>query len=179
MGDILQGTEDFDVVRGLIHLDVAFMTDLLMGSFAFLDFVEALVKDNITDWATLMAGGGSDMIYLKTGTACLLAIGISGSRLRGSASYGVGFRIDEYSETRPGGAAIAWDDVIADLKMKAEAAFSSISTFIRSRRKLVVMSGPTRAKTNVPLTWEAWLEKIVPPIIDWLEEDGEDDPIRP
>lgn len=177
MGDILSGPEDFNIVRGLVYVSSTFMSDNMLDSFAFNDYIEAQVKDVITDWSTIMAASGADQVRLKTGTACLLAMRIT-SRLRASPEYGAGFRIDEYVEERDE-AKLDWDEIWDGLKDCAAEALGSISTVTRTRATLFLADGPTKSGTNVPPSWEAWIDKIIPPIMDWLEEDGEDDPVRP
>lgn len=171
--DILREA-DFDAVRSLIEVDSAIVSDSVLASFPYLPTLEILVKDAVTDWATLQSVGGDDWTLLKTGTACLLAIRVV--RTRFTSSQSSGFRVGGYEEK---GREIELHDLVNRLTHMAKEAFMSISTAVLARPTFIMGAGPTSSGYNVPTDWEQWLERIMPRVIDWIQEDGEDDVVIP
>jgi hypothetical protein len=165
VGDILQDADDYQLVRDLLGLGSGEVSDALIESDVYLGYVEGEVEEAIADYASLT---GVDLVLLKAGAAAWVAALIAA---RKSAAEGGGFRIGPYSENST---ANEWADRTRDLMQQAAHALSSISTRTLTRPTLLVLAGPTRAR-SVPADFEAWLEKIQPRILDWLEEGGEDD----
>jgi hypothetical protein len=175
MGDILVDS-DFDIVRSLVDTDSTTVPDNVLSSFVYLDAIETAVKEAITDWATIVSGGGNDLIWLKSGTAYMLAARLA-ARFRATTTAGGGFRIGGYSES---GSSVRWDEVARDLMHKAAGELSRISTRTFTRQTLLLADGPTTSGTNVPEYWESWLERVQPRVLDWEEESGsEDDTLIP
>lgn len=171
MSDILT-SGDFPTVRYLAgNAGTGIMPDAMLSSFAFLDYIESLVKSAIDDWATIKATASDDWIRLKTGTACLLAMRAIG-RLEASLSAGVSFKIGDYSESQK---AVEWKSVVSDLTQMAKEAFSSISTVTHTARTIIMVSGPTSSGYNIKTSAEQWIDEILPRVLDWFEETGEDD----
>jgi hypothetical protein len=155
------------------------IADSVIDSFPFLPYVEAEVGAAITDYASLT---GANRCRLKAGVACwtaaLLAGHLHGKAAAGTfASTGGGFRLGEYEENGPGAvvAKVDYRQKALDLVQEAAKALAGISTRSFTRPQALALAGPTRSKSNVPSTAEAWLEKIQPRILDWFEENGEDD----
>jgi len=175
MSDILQDT-DFNQVRTLAQVDSTTVPNSTLGSFTHLEMIEALVKDGVTDWATHMANTSSqDRVYLRSGTAHLLAAKIA-SEMKANEESGAGFRVGGYSESTK---KIEWDAVVDDLIRQAKVAFSSISTRTFNRRTALNLSGPTSSGAIVPDDFEGWIDRILPRVLDWEEEGGEDDAVYP
>lgn len=171
MGDILVDA-DYADVRDLVGADVAILPDTVLNRFTFLDTVEALVKLAIEDWSAIIdAGSGNDYVFLRSGTVYLLALRVA-MRFRQSIQFGHGFSFGGYSESAK---AIDWDAVIDTLKEWAEEAFGNISTRVWTRPVLILMDGPTSSGANVPSDFEVWIDRILPRVLDWEEESGEDD----
>jgi hypothetical protein len=173
MGDILDGTTDFDAVRDLIPITESEFSDSQIEQFTFLEVIEALVKEVITDWSTLKTAAGTDWLYVRNGTACLLALKIA-SRIQssGSKSSGAGFSVGGYREQT---GQVNWETKTSELMACASAAFGSISTQTRTVLTLGVFSGPTSSGRNIPADYEAYWEKIQPRFVDFLEEDEDED----
>ena len=177
MSDILAGTSDWDAVRSLIYASATVISDAVLESFPFIDTVEELLKKGITDWATIKANGGADWTFLRSGTAYLLAARVVSDRFSASVTLGSGFKVGGYSESGKSGQ--NWQEIAAALIDKARAALSAISTRTFTRQSIVLRDGPTTSGTNVPPDFEYWLDKILPRVLDWVEEGGEDDTVYP
>ena len=170
MGDILEDSADYDAVRYALGVDSSTVSDALIQSLNFLVYVEAEVKAMVTDWSTLMSGGGRDKNNLQLGVVHWVA-----SRLAGyiERDEGRSYKAGPFAESVTG-KSVDWRQKAADLAQAAAAHLSRISTQTApSRLTLLTRDGPTRSRTNVPGSdeWEAWEDKIEPGVVDWLEDE--------
>lgn len=71
---ILDDAADYDSVRDVLNLSDTVLTDAKVDQPMFLPVTEALVKQRVTTWATILADTDSDNYYrLKGATALLCA----------------------------------------------------------------------------------------------------------
>lgn len=174
MGDILD-SGDYDAVRQLIGASATSVPNAVIESFPYLDYVEQIVKDMADGWSSdldfdaIKLAAGNDWLYLRVGTAHLLA-----ARLIGyvSSKKGAGFKAGGYGET---GIELNWDERFRELVQEAAKAFARISTRDWTRQTIFIATGPTSSGEAVADEWEEIFEMIQPRILDFAEEDGEDD----
>lgn len=172
--DILT-TTDFPAVRYLLGVDSATLPDAVIGSYPYLVWVETVVKEMADDWSDttgfdeIKAAEGNDWTYLRVGTMHLLA-----ARLVRYVSMeeAASVKIGDYAES---GRTLAWTDRVKETVNDAAEAFSRISTRVWSRPSILIATGPTTSGEVVPEYLEEWQEKILPRILDWHQESGEDD----
>lgn len=168
MGDILTSVE-YPAVRAFLGVGDDLVADATIELFTILDFVEAKIKEIISDWSTIKAAGSDDWIYLRTGTAAWVAARLCGYIEREESRD---YRIDDYTQ-RP--TEIDWSEKARELMVESARALAEISTKTTvSRIPLMKVDGPTRSGTNVPTYFYQWLDKIEPTVIDWLQDDDEE-----
>lgn len=178
MGDILEAA-DYPDVRYLIGADTTSVPDAVIEAEPNLDYIEQIVKDMADGWSSdhdfdwIKAQGDAtavkDWLYLRVGTMCLLAARLIAYL---SMKMGSSFKVGGYSES---GVMITWLDRVKDLIRRAAEAFSRISTRDWTRATIFIATGPTSSKEGVPAEWEEWFEMIMPRVVDYDEESGEND----
>jgi len=166
---ILSSTSEYDMIRALLGVSETELPDATIELSPFLPIAEAIVKQGITTYATILTAGGDNSHLLKAGTAGLAAALLCQAIERGDSA---GFRVGEYEET---GNKVDWRAKAQELLTGAKRALGAISTRTFTRRTLVAVAGPTRSGGNVPAEIEQWVEKVVPRFVDWVEEGEEDD----
>ena len=168
-GDILTGTTDYNAVRNMLGVDSATVADSLVESLDMLTYVEGQVKEMVTDWATLKAADGQDYVRLRMGVAAWVAARLCGYLKR---DEGRSFKIGPYSQSA---SKTDWMDRAKELAREAKGYLATISTQTApSRVTLFTRDGPTRSRTRVPGSgeFEAWLDRIEPQVIDWLQDEN-------
>lgn len=161
---------EYSMVRAELGVDEDTIADADIESLACLFYVEAAVKEIITDWAILLVAADKNTVYLKTGVIKWVAARLCGKLLKSEAG---GVRIGDYAET---GDKVEWGGRARQLAKEAAGALARISTRTTLVRPTVmVLAGPTRSGATVPTDYEAWLERIQPRLLDWVEEGGQED----
>lgn len=174
MGDILDPA-DYPSVRYLLGGDSVSLPDAVIEAEPSLTYIEQVVKDMADGWSSdkdfdaIKAEDSKDWLFLRVGTMCLLAARLVRYL---SMQEGAGFKIGGYSET---GRVLMWQDRVIELIHSAAEAFARISTRAFVRPTILLATGPTSSGEAVPEEWEEWVERILPRILDWDEEGGEDD----
>lgn len=168
-GDILTGTTHYNAVRNMLGVDSTTITDDLIEAFDILTYVEGEVKEMVTDWATLKLAAGQDYRRLQMGVAAWVAARLCGYLRR---DEGRNFKIGPYSQTA---SKTDWLERARELAKDARVYLAQISTQTATTTRLTLFTrdGPTRSRTNVPgsAEWEAWLDKIEPQVIDWIQDE--------
>lgn len=167
MGDILTSTTDYDAVRHALGVDSTLVSDALVISFEFLMFVEGEVKEQVTDWAAIKAANAQDYVRLRMAVAYWVAARLCGYLERDESRD---YKVGPYSQ-RP--TKVDWMAKARQLMSDAVGYLTMISTQSAAGRPvLFTRDGPTRSRTRVPGSdeWEAWLDRIEPTVIDWLED---------
>jgi hypothetical protein len=159
--------DDYPAIRALLGVDGDVVSDAEIGYDPFLPFVESQVAASIAGYATF---SGADLYYLKTGVEAWAAARLCGLVLKKEAG---GVKIGDYAET---GDKVDWQNRAQELSKMAAGALGSISTRTWGRPALVVFAGPKRrGDRGAPASFENWLERIQPRLLDWLEEGGRED----
>jgi hypothetical protein len=176
MGDILDGSADYDLVRQLMGVDTAVVTDAKIESEFCLPYVEAVVKDAYSDWSTYKTENALKWKLMRKGTACLVAFTLTHWLSTESAHGGGRFSIGPYAED--GNRPVVYEEAVVSHRSCAYQSLSLLDSKIGRTTKptAVIFYGPTAGKANVPSDSAAWYEKIIPPILDNIEtqwwEDG-------
>lgn len=173
VGAILSNAaSDYGAIRSLLGASAVELPDATIEQSPFLPTAEAIVKQGVTTYATIISAAGDNLHLLKAGAAALTAALLCQEMQQDDSA---GFRVGEYEET---GNKIDWRAKAGELLAAAKRALGAISTRAFTRRTLVAVAGPTRSGGNVPEELEQWVEKVVPRFVDWVEEGGEDDSWR-
>lgn len=164
MGDILP-IHEFDAVRHAVGVDADVVPDTLIDGLYFLPVVEDRVKELVPDWSTILAGDDADTRRLQTAVASWVGARVC---LYLERQEGLDYRLGPYTQ-RP--TDVDWPEKAAALGREAAGALSQLTTVAAaSRPTFFTRTGPTRARTRVPTTFEEWLDKIQPLAVDWLED---------
>jgi len=158
---------DYPPIRTLLGVSSTELPDATIEQSPFLPTAEAIVKQGITNYASLTSGDNS--VLLKAGAAALCAALLCVKFAREDAAD---FKVGDYEER---GRQVDWRARAAKLLEDAERALGAITTRTFTRRTLVALAGPTRSGLNVPEEIEQWVERVVPRFVDWVEEGGEED----
>lgn len=167
MGDILTAENGgYNAVRQTLGADATVIADALIEGIAYLPLVEGEVKEQVPTWAAILAAGAQDANRLRVGTANWTAARLCGYLARLEAQD---YKLGNYTH---GASPLDWREKAILLGREAAAWLGKISSLTEAGRpKLLVVSGPTRSRSNVPADFEEWQEKIIPPIIDWLDDE--------
>lgn len=174
MGDILSA-EDYNTIRAMLGgVGEELLSDETIESFPFLPRVEVEIKAKFPTWETIHDIGGGDWILLKTGTACLTAYVLATNMFLAGAGQG-GFSVGGYSESATGFfIGDNGDRVQAGLLRCVSSSFSELSRLGATRPSSMIVSGPTSTGYNVPESYEAWIKKVLPSIVVWEMDEGQD-----
>lgn len=157
---------DYPAIRALLGVSSSEVSDATIEQPPFLPEAEALVKAGITNYAALT---GDNLQLLKAGVQAMVAALLCAKLQVERADS---FRIGDYEE---GGSAVKWQERAAGLLQDAQRALAGISTRTWTRPLALAVAGPSRSGSRIPTDLEQWYERILPRLIDWIEEGGEDD----
>lgn len=164
MGDILTKSAEYDNIRALVGVPESQISDATIELLVYLPWVENEVKEIVVDWETIVAGSTPDNLRLKTGVSAWTASRLCGHIQR---EEGRRYQIADYGHRAN---AVDWVKKAMELAEQAADNLASISTGTPApRATLMTVNGPTRAGTNVPATFQEWLDKIRPEVIQWLD----------
>lgn len=173
--DILS-RDDYDSIRALLGITKNELSDLEIEQAGYLPYVEAQVKNSVTDYASLT---GDDETFLKVGiecwTAALLCRFLHGKAVAGTfAIDSGGFKLGDYEEKGSGSTIVKLDFLqrAKELADQAVEALGSISTRSFTPVSYLLLAGPTRSGATAPTTTQEWLDKIVPEVVKWADEEG-------
>lgn len=165
--DILTDSTDLEAVRSYLGVDNTTVSDSLIATLPYQQLVEAQVEAQVTDWSTILTAGGLDALKLKAGTAAWIAAGLCGHLERQEAQN---VKIGPFTHQA---SSVDWSAKAVQLAQEAAGLLAQISTATpdTGRPKLFTVNGPTRSRGNVPSTYDAWLDRIKPVLIDWLDDE--------
>ena len=168
MGDILVNAAEYSTIRNALGVDSTYIPDALVEDLNFIPFVEAEVKAQVTDWASVLAGEDLDSIRLKLGVAYWVAARLCGYLERQES---LDFSMADYSQKPTD---VDWSVKARELSSEAaKHLFSIAGQTPTGRVTLFKVAGPTRSESRVPTDWEGWLDRIEPTVIDWLADGNE------
>lgn len=173
-------TSDYPDVRlalGLDATDTTTLADAVIEGRPYLQWVERVVKQRFTTYATILSDAGDKAEALKDGvvlaTAAMVARGYLAARTSEEVQRTtVGPYTTQY---RPGP---EWTALADDLAERAAEVLSRVSRWSQSPQAITMhgRSGPTRkAQTDENMmTASKWAEYLTPPVIrgrQWYDPD--------
>ncbi len=166
MGTILQQA-NYNDIRIKLGVDTNDLSDLDIDSIGLLPIAEAQVQQLVTDYATILANGGVNKIFLQAATINLCAaLAINKIQMQRAQSY----TLAEYSESE---LKVDWEALRASLLEEGKGYLMQISTHTRTRRTLFAATGPTSSASSWPSVVDQWYARLVPHVINWLKDgDG-------
>lgn len=163
MGDILLTTE-YAAIRHPLGVNAALIPDATIDGLAFLPFVEGEIQELIEDWEGILLLDDQDTKRLKLAVAYWTAARLAGHLERGELQD---YTIADYTHRKGG---VDWMAKAAELAKEAALLLAKLSILDPpGRPQLFIRTGPTRAGTNSPSSFQSWLDKIQPTVLTWLE----------
>ncbi len=167
MPDILTAAADYNALRFRLGVTTDDLPDAEITSLALLEIAEALVKQLVTDWATIMGGTTVDRTFLRTGTLALVA---AFATRKLELQRGQSFTVGGHSESAT---KMSWSELRAELMQECQSLFLMISTHVpTSRPRLLIASGPTSSGSTWPTLVSQWVARVEPHLVTWLDTNG-------
>lgn len=167
MGTILQ-TSDYPAIRAKLGVTTNDLPDADIDTIGLLPVTEAMIMSFVTDYATILSGGGNNSTFLKAATLCWCAALAAYAKLQ--VQRGQSFRVGDYQESET---KVDWMALGDKLALEARGYMLLISTHTpTTRNKLLVVAGPTSSSSNWPTVIAQWIARIQPHFATWLSDGG-------